>query len=102
MKNTLKEYMQKLIALHALDSKDDLLKLLTENNEVIKEIINHAKSNYWVNFEENTYDGWYCVKCGTEFNIYYQERGRVEWDFLRTESKEEAVASVMTNSGYLE
>lgn len=32
----------------------------------------------WLHWTPKTFDGWYCVRTGSGFDVYYQERGRKE------------------------
>lgn len=32
----------------------------------------------WLHWSPKTFDGWYCVKTGSGYDVYFQERGVIE------------------------
>jgi len=93
---SLKQLLDNLISKYSIKSVEDFIKLIDDNEDYISEIIEASKCDRNVYFEENTFDGWYCIEKSDEiFNVYHQERGRVGWADITINGKSKAVTEVL-------
>lgn len=93
---SLNKLLDNLISKYLIKSDEDFINIIDSNEIYVSEIIEASMSDRNVSFEKNTFDGWYCIKKSNDiFNIYYQERGRIEWVDIIINGKSKAVTEVL-------
>lgn len=92
----------KILSDHSISSEKELSAFLRDNEAAVDQIKKAAKSNQWVSFTEQSYDGWYCLPNSSDplkYDVFYQERGAISWGYTSFKNEPDAIASVMVQSG---
>jgi len=56
------------------------------------------KQNSWVYLTTQTYDGWYLIKKGSGFDLFYQERGVNHWGVHHFEDEKTAFTELLKSA----
>ena len=83
--------------------KDDLRKKLLSTLEdfesqwaSLEEFRSFAEK--YISLTESTYDGWYCIENDGSWDVYYQERGSIQWNVYRFKDPTRALVSAISNA----
>uniref|UniRef100_E6XI83 Uncharacterized protein n=1 Tax=Shewanella putrefaciens (strain 200) TaxID=399804 RepID=E6XI83_SHEP2 len=97
---TLKDLLNHLKTEHQITSAAELAALLAQDEALVQQI-KQADAQYWVNFNKQTFDGWYCVATpsNASYHVYYQERGQNCWGEEVFSDQHLAIATVIFDSG---
>ncbi|PKG37005.1 hypothetical protein [Psychromonas sp. Urea-02u-13] len=101
----LKEYLTNLVQLNNIKNEMEFTAFLQSNTNVKDEIVCNCENVFWLSFEHQTYDGWYCLKDArlTWYSVYFKEHGTTRSfdNVLETKVHEEAIAKVLVCHGSL-
>ncbi|MCP4325667.1 MAG: hypothetical protein GY787_28275 [Alteromonadales bacterium] len=93
---SLKKLLDNFISKYSIKSAEDFINIIDSNETYLPQIIEASMCDRNVYFEKNTFDGWYCIEKSSDiFNVYYQERGRIEWVDEIINGKSKAVTEVL-------
>ena len=92
----LNEYIHDLVDRHLNGDPSrfsELWDLLPNFENKIGEEI--KKQNSWVYLQKETFDGWYLIESSNGFELYYQERGLVDWGITKFSNRRKALTTLL-------
>jgi len=95
----IKKYIETQLERHADGAPhrfDELWDRVPDFSEGIRDSI--AKQNSWIYLSPQTFDGWYLIQRGGQYELYFQEKGQNCWGTQQFSNERDAMKALLKSA----